>query len=44
MPSSRLLDNQLKQCIDEGTMLDVGVGNPVIRAMLVLLENDGLSP
>ncbi|EPT05932.1 hypothetical protein FOMPIDRAFT_1026812 [Fomitopsis schrenkii] len=39
----RLMDNQLKQSIDEGTMLDVGVGNPVIRAMLALLENDGLS-
>ncbi|KZT69049.1 P-loop containing nucleoside triphosphate hydrolase protein [Daedalea quercina L-15889] len=39
----RLLDVQLKRCIDEGTMLDVGLGNPVIRAMLALLENDGLS-
>ncbi|KAH9842863.1 P-loop containing nucleoside triphosphate hydrolase protein [Rhodofomes roseus] len=39
----RLLDIQLKQCIDEGTMLDIGSGNPVVRAMLALLENDGLS-
>ncbi|KAH9934840.1 P-loop containing nucleoside triphosphate hydrolase protein [Fomitopsis serialis] len=39
----RLLDVQLKRCIDEGTMLDVGLGNPVVRAMLALLDNDGLS-
>ncbi|CCL98140.1 uncharacterized protein FIBRA_00134 [Fibroporia radiculosa] len=39
----RLLDAQLKQCIDDGVTLDVGQNNPVLHAMLALLQNDGLT-
>ena len=41
---SRLLDAQLARCIEEGTILDVGVGNnPVLEAMKALLAGDGLT-
>ncbi|OCH95734.1 P-loop containing nucleoside triphosphate hydrolase protein [Obba rivulosa] len=40
----RLLDEQLKECIEEGTILSaVSSSNPVLRAMLALLTNDGLT-
>ncbi|KAI0931624.1 hypothetical protein AcW2_000470 [Taiwanofungus camphoratus] len=39
----RFLDIQLKQCIDEPMMLNVGQANPTLHAMLALLENDGLT-
>ncbi|KAH9932077.1 P-loop containing nucleoside triphosphate hydrolase protein [Epithele typhae] len=40
----RLLDAQLLQCIEEGTILDMGAGsNPVLEAIQALLDNDGLS-
>ncbi|KZT08749.1 P-loop containing nucleoside triphosphate hydrolase protein [Laetiporus sulphureus 93-53] len=39
----RLLDAQLKRCIEDGATLNAGQHNPVLRAMLALLENDGLS-
>lgn len=40
---SRLLDVQLMQFVRDGTTLDVGRKNPVIEAMLALLEGDGLT-
>ncbi|KAI1793062.1 P-loop containing nucleoside triphosphate hydrolase protein [Ganoderma leucocontextum] len=40
----RLLDVQLSQCIEEGTILGLGTGdNPVLQAMQALLTGDGLS-
>lgn len=39
----RLLDAQLKLCIEEGTILSVGQANPVMRAILALVEHDGLT-
>ncbi|KAJ6504362.1 P-loop containing nucleoside triphosphate hydrolase protein [Mycena vulgaris] len=39
----RLLDAQLQRCVEEGTMLNTGGENPVVRAMLALLTFDGLS-
>ncbi|EMD42249.1 hypothetical protein CERSUDRAFT_110776 [Gelatoporia subvermispora B] len=39
-----LLDEQLKECIEDGTILSgVSSSTPVLRAMLALLTNDGLS-
>ncbi|OSX67177.1 hypothetical protein POSPLADRAFT_1128023 [Postia placenta MAD-698-R-SB12] len=38
-----LLDAQLKLCIEEGTILGVGQANPVMRAILALVEHDGLT-
>ncbi|KAJ3555162.1 hypothetical protein NM688_g2729 [Phlebia brevispora] len=34
----RLLDIQLKQCVDEGTMLEIGRENPVVQAEVEALE------
>ncbi|KAJ6520085.1 P-loop containing nucleoside triphosphate hydrolase protein [Mycena sanguinolenta] len=39
----RLLDVQLQRCVEDGTMLNTGGENPVVRAMLALLTNDGLT-
>ncbi|KAJ7897125.1 P-loop containing nucleoside triphosphate hydrolase protein [Mycena olivaceomarginata] len=39
----RLLDAQLQRCVEDGAMLNTSGDNPVIRAMLALLTNDGLS-
>ncbi|KAJ7170133.1 P-loop containing nucleoside triphosphate hydrolase protein [Mycena filopes] len=39
----RLLDAQLQRCVEDGTMLNTGGENPVVRAMLALLTNDGLT-
>ncbi|KAJ6503274.1 P-loop containing nucleoside triphosphate hydrolase protein [Mycena vitilis] len=39
----RLLDAQLQRCVEEGAMLNTGGQNPVVRAMLALLTNDGLT-
>ena len=39
----RLLDFQLKRCVDNGTVLDMGTNNPVMRAVLALLQNDGVT-
>ena len=39
----RLLDAQLKRCVDDGNVLNVGDNNPVVRAVLSLLEGDGLT-
>ncbi|KAJ7293075.1 P-loop containing nucleoside triphosphate hydrolase protein [Mycena rebaudengoi] len=39
----RLLDAQLQRCVEEGTMLNTGGENPVVKAMLALLTNDGLT-
>ncbi|KAJ7878638.1 P-loop containing nucleoside triphosphate hydrolase protein [Mycena leptocephala] len=39
----RLLDAQLQRCVEEGAMLNTGGENPVVRAMLALLTNDGLT-
>ncbi|KAF7337468.1 p-loop containing nucleoside triphosphate hydrolase protein [Mycena sanguinolenta] len=39
----RLLDIQLQRCVEDGTMLNTGGENPVVRAMLALLTNDGLT-
>ena len=42
--NSRLLDAQLSQCIEEGTILALSSGdNPVLQAMQALLAGDGLS-
>ncbi|GBE77256.1 Putative DEAH-box ATP-dependent helicase [Sparassis crispa] len=38
-----LLDVRLKRCIEEGTTLNVGSNNPVLEAMLALLQNDGMT-
>ena len=40
---SRLLDIQLKRSVDSGMILDIGQDNPVVEAVLALLQNDGLS-
>ncbi|KAJ7040354.1 P-loop containing nucleoside triphosphate hydrolase protein [Mycena alexandri] len=39
----RLLDAQLQRCVEEGAMLNTSGENPVVRAMLALLTNDGLT-
>ncbi|KAL0951656.1 hypothetical protein HGRIS_008336 [Hohenbuehelia grisea] len=39
----RLLDILLQRCVEDGAMLNVGHDNPVAKAMLALLTNDGLS-
>jgi len=41
MLSSHLLDAQLTKCVEEGTMLTVGSGNPVLNAIIALLTHDG---
>jgi ATP-dependent RNA helicase DHX57 len=38
-----LLDRQLQQSIEDGSTLSAGTNNPVVQAMLALLENDGLT-
>jgi ATP-dependent RNA helicase DHX57 len=38
---SRLLDAQLKKSIEDGTMLTLGSGNPIVHAIMALLTNDG---
>ena len=42
-PDRRLLDFQMKRCVDEGTVLEMGRDNPVMRAVLALLQNDGVT-
>ncbi|KAF8971676.1 P-loop containing nucleoside triphosphate hydrolase protein [Flammula alnicola] len=37
----RLLDAQLQRSIEEGTMLTVGSGNPIVHAIMALLTHDG---
>ncbi|KAF9486472.1 P-loop containing nucleoside triphosphate hydrolase protein [Pholiota conissans] len=37
----RLLDAQLKKSIEDGTMLTVGSGNPIVHAIMALLTHDG---
>ncbi|KAF9015717.1 P-loop containing nucleoside triphosphate hydrolase protein [Cyathus striatus] len=39
----RLLDAQLQQCIEKGSVLNTSKGNPVMKAILALLTYDGLS-
>lgn len=39
----RLLDAQLQQCIEEGSMLSTSQHSAVANAMIALLANDGLS-
>ncbi|KAI0691979.1 P-loop containing nucleoside triphosphate hydrolase protein [Cytidiella melzeri] len=39
----QLLDIQLKRCVEEGGTLDFRADNPVILAVLALLQGDGLS-
>jgi len=39
----QLLDVQLKRCVEDGSALDFGANNPVIEAVLALLQGDGLS-
>ncbi|GJE89518.1 HrpA-like RNA helicase [Phanerochaete sordida] len=39
----RLLDVQLKQSVDTGDVMSIGNNNPVVKAVLALLQNDGLS-
>ncbi|KAJ7246262.1 P-loop containing nucleoside triphosphate hydrolase protein [Mycena haematopus] len=39
----RLLDAQLQRCVEDGAMLNTDGENPVVRAMLALLTNDGLT-
>ncbi|KAH9948231.1 P-loop containing nucleoside triphosphate hydrolase protein [Amylocystis lapponica] len=39
----RLLDAQLQRCIEDGTTLAMGQGNPISQAMLAILQNDGLT-
>jgi hypothetical protein len=41
--NSRLLDAQLLRCIEDGTMLNFGKNDLVLKAMLALLTSDGLS-
>ena len=43
LPDRRLLDFQMKRCVDEGTVLEMGRDNPVMRAVLALLQNDGVT-
>jgi len=38
----RLLDAQLQQCFEEGTMLNIRSGNPIAYAIMALLTHDGL--
>lgn len=37
----RLLDAQLQKSIEEGTMLTLGSGNPIVHAIMALLTHDG---
>ncbi|KAI0785417.1 hypothetical protein BC629DRAFT_1593889 [Irpex lacteus] len=39
----QLLDVQLKRCVEEGGTLDFRADNPVVQAVLALLQGDGLS-
>ncbi|KAF7303226.1 Dead deah box [Mycena kentingensis (nom. inval.)] len=39
----KLLDVQLQRCVEEGAMLNTSADNPVVKAMLALLTNDGLT-
>ncbi|TFK41870.1 P-loop containing nucleoside triphosphate hydrolase protein [Crucibulum laeve] len=39
----QLLNAQLESCVEDGTTLSATQGNPVVMAMLALLEHDGLS-
>ncbi|KZP25382.1 P-loop containing nucleoside triphosphate hydrolase protein [Athelia psychrophila] len=39
----RLLDAQLQQCIEDGAVLNAGENDLVVKSMLALLTNDGLS-
>lgn len=41
--NSRLLDAQLQQCIEDGAVLNAGENDLVVKSMLALLTNDGLS-
>jgi len=43
MNDSRLLDAQLMRSVESGSLLAVGKNNPIIKAMLALLEGDGLT-
>jgi ATP-dependent RNA helicase DHX57 len=39
--SRSLLDAQLQRSIEEGTMLTLGSGNPIVHAIMALLTHDG---
>jgi ATP-dependent RNA helicase DHX57 len=39
----QLLDVQLKKCVDDGGTLDFKEDNPIVQAVLALLQGDGLS-
>lgn len=43
MYTSRLLDIQLKETVETGDVMRVGENNPIVEAVLALLQGDGLS-